>query len=68
MPKTTNWVFVTVGQDKSIKVMNVEEKKMSFEKAAAHTMGINDFSFVQSDGNWSIATCSSDTTVKLFPV
>lgn len=31
-------------------------------------MGINDFVYVQIDGNWNIATCSSDTTVNLFPV
>jgi len=31
-------------------------------------MGINDFSFLNSDGNWHIVTCSSDRTMKLFPV
>jgi hypothetical protein len=60
--------FVTVGSDKSIKATNIEGKSIAWEKAAIHKMGINDFSFVQIDGNWSVATCSSDTTVNLFPV
>lgn len=31
-------------------------------------MGINDFSFVQNGDTWSLATCSSDCTIKLFPL
>jgi len=31
-------------------------------------MGINDFAFLSVDGNWNVATCSSDRTMKLFPV
>ena len=54
--------FITVSQDKSVKMYNCDTKELVIEKPAVHSMGINGFSF--SDGNL-IYTCSSDRSIKV---
>ena len=54
--------FITVSQDKSVKMYNCESKELVIEKPAVHSMGINGFVF--SAGNL-IYTCSSDRSIKL---
>lgn len=64
----TNWDdgqhFITVSQDKAIKVHNFESRELIVEKAGIHSMGINDFCQTQNEGE--IATCSSDRTIKVW--
>lgn len=59
--------FLTVSADKSIKIHNSDTYECVLDQQGVHTMGINDFSFGQIDGQWHVVTCSSDRTCKLFP-
>lgn len=58
--------FITVSQDKSLKVHNSETYETVLEHAGLHTMGINDFCFTENANE--IVTCSSDRTVKVWRV
>jgi WD40 repeat protein len=44
-------------------VYNIETYELVVEKAGLHSMGINDFSFMENE---QIVTCSSDRTVKVW--
>jgi len=57
--------FITVSQDKSLKVYDGESFETLSEKAGLHSMGINDFAFGE-DGH--IITCSSDRSVKMWKI
>ena len=44
---------------------NIETYELVVEKAGLHSMGINDFSFMENE---QIVTCSSDRSVKVWAV